>query len=116
MSSLAFLGRTGLAITEVERKVCGFRWRTFDAMIEELEDLRGRGGQALGRADPEDSVMYYEAAQHMVTFFLQTGEIVREFGLNNDPERQSRFMQMRFEIASDLTMAHLSSMNKNTVF
>lgn len=67
---------------------------------------------SLRRADLDDSVMYYEAAQHMVSFFLQTGEIVRDFGLDNDPQKQSRFTQMRFAIALDLTTAHLSSMKK----
>jgi len=81
-----------LAITEMKRKVCNFRWRTSNSMIEELEGLKSCGGQALARADLDDSIMYYEAAQHMVSFFLHTGEIVRIFGLDNNSQRKSRFM------------------------
>jgi len=102
-----------LAVEEMERKVCGFRWSTFDAMIEELEQLRICGGHGLKRGDLNKAIMCYDTAQRMVSFFLQAGELVRQFQLDNDPQRQRRFLQLRVEIASDLTLAHLTCIDKN---
>lgn len=97
-----------------ERKMTGFRWSSFDEMVEELENFRARSRTFVEDDELDEAIMLYTIAQRMLTFFLDTGEIELNFHLIQVPERRRRCMQLRFDLGADLTAAYFDLVHKDS--